>query len=321
MNGLSITQTEAAIKTIKDTFEVRLSASLNLRRISAPLFLDASSALNDHLSGNETPLTFTHGNHTVEVVQSLAKWKRHALYHYEFNPGEGLYTDMNAIRPSETLDALHSHYVDQWDWEKVITAPERTLDTLKASVEAIYKAITSVERTLVNLYPTLSVKLPDQITFIDAETLRQRYPSLSPTKREARITEEKTAVFITRIGHPLGDGQPHDQRSPDYDDWSKNGDLLVWHKGMGEAIELSSMGIRVDRPTMDKQLRHFDTWREGTYHKNIRNYTYPLTIGGGIGQSRLCLFILEKHHIGQVQATYWSPRIRKQCKDNGITLL
>ncbi len=318
---LSITETEEAIKTIKDTFEVRLSTSLNLRRISAPLFLDRQSGLNDHLNGYEKPLTFNHNGNDIEVVQSLAKWKRHVLYEYGFENGEGLYTDMNAIRPSESLDHLHSLYVDQWDWEKAIAKESRTRAFLRETVQSIYRVITSVERTLASLYPALKETLPDTITFIDAETLRATYPSLSPEEREHIITQDKKAVFIERIGGALKDGKPHDLRSPDYDDWQKNGDLLLWHEQNQEAVEISSMGIRVDKKAMQNQLKHFNHWHKGDYHNHIENNTFPQSIGGGIGQSRLCLLLLQKSHIGEVQATYWPPSIRQACKKKGIQLL
>ncbi len=318
---LSVIETEEAIKTIKDSFEVRLSASLNLRRISAPLFVETSSGLNDHLNGVEKPLVFTHDKHSIEIVQSLAKWKRDALHRYEFDVDSGLYTDMNAIRPTETLDETHSIYVDQWDWEKVIHSTQRTIDYLQKTVSTIYKVFLSLENTLLSLYPQLNKKLPDTLTFIDAERLRQRYPDQPPHIREKLITKEKKAVFVQRIGHPLGDGRSHDQRSPDYDDWHKNGDLLFWHAPIQDVLEISSMGIRVDGETLKKQLQTYDDWPTSSFHKKIINDTLPLTVGGGIGQSRVCMFILEKQHIGEVQATYWPASIRRQCEKLNIPLL
>ena len=321
ISKLSVIQTESAIKEIKDIFETSLSRALGLRRVSAPLFVDAASGLNDRLTGKERPLSFGYSGTTIEIVQSLAKWKRQALYYYGFDTHTGLYTDMNAIRPSETLDATHSLYVDQWDWEKVIKASDRTTDYLRQEVRKIYSSIRHVEQRLIQKYPDISQKLPETLFFIDSETLRQKYPELTPEKREKQITKEKQAVFIERIGMNLGDGAPHDQRSPDYDDWKLNGDLLLWHDPLGIPLEISSMGIRVDKKSLRAQLNHFPQWNTTDFHTNILNGTLPLTIGGGIGQSRLCQFILEKKHIGEVQASYWPGHIIDDCKRNNINLL
>lgn len=318
---LTIMETEDAIKQIKDAFEKALSEALNVRRVSAPLFVETASGLNDQLNGIEKPLNFPYHNERVEVVQSLAKWKRNALYEYGFHIGEGLYTDMNAIRPSETLDATHSLYVDQWDWEKVIDEKDRNIDTLKWHVNKIYGALLTLETLVNKTYPIYQKKLPETIYFIDTQTLLNRYPNATPSKREALITKAKKAVFIMKIGDALSDGSVHDSRSPDYDDWTLNGDLMVWHAPLKEALELSSMGIRVNQEALSSQLNKTPNWATGDFHESLRKNVLPQSIGGGIGQSRLCQFLLEKYHVGEVQASYWPKAIKAYCKTNHIPLL
>jgi len=318
---LSVLKTEEAIKFIKDEFERLLANTLHLKRVSAPLFVDRDSGLNDHLNGTEKPLHFNYDQTRIEIVQSLAKWKRNALYEYGFEKGVGLFTDMNAIRPSETLDETHSLYVDQWDWEKVINNEDRTLKSLKTHVHKIYDAFLSLEEALINHYDVFEAKLPKEIFFIDSQHLLDKYPTHTPEARENLIAKEKGAVFILKIGNPLSNGVPHDLRSPDYDDWQLNGDLLVWHTPLQKALELSSMGIRVNEKSLKRQIKSVEKWPKGHYHETLLNGTLPQTIGGGIGQSRVCQYFLEKYHVGEVQASYWSETIKTECKKKNIPLL
>ncbi len=320
---LTLIDTERAIKRIKDWFENTLAETMNLERISAPSFVIGDSGLNDELSGREKPLSFRHNGETLEIVQSLAKWKRDALKRYGFKNGEGLYTDMNAIRPDEVLSPIHSLYVDQWDWEKVITGKDRNITFLKKSVDKLYTVLKTIDRKIAAHYPVLEEKLPDSITWISAQELKDRYPDADADTRETLIAREKKAVFLYQIGHALDDGQPHDLRSPDYDDWYLNGDIIVWHEPLSRALELSSMGIRVDKKALLEQLQIFYGSPETTtpYRNALANGDYPLTIGGGIGQSRLCLFYLEKRHIGEVQSAYWPEEERTRCAKDNIFLL
>ena len=306
--SLDIGETQKAIKLIKNEFEIKLAEELGLTRVSAPLFVDPNTGLNDNLSGKEQAVGFDLiDKKHLEIVQSLAKWKRYALKKYNLS---GLYTDMNAIRPNEELDNLHSLYVDQWDGEKVITKEERNLDYLKDTVRKIYKAFLKTEDFISSLYPNLKHDLPKDITFIDSNELLKMYPDLTNKERENKITEKYKAVFLIGIGKPLDNGEVHDLRASDYDDWNLNGDILVWHDTLKIALEISSMGIRVNKEVLLKQLRdkneNFKLERD--YHKQIINEELPLTIGGGIGQSRLCLFFLNKAHIGEVQSSYWDEK-------------
>lgn len=323
---LSIKQTQFAIKAIKDSFQVALAKRLNLHRVSAPLFVDASSGLNDNLNGVERPVSFDIKDakgQTGEVVQSLAKWKRYALGRYHFDVHEGLYTDMNAIRRDEDQDAIHSIYVDQWDWEKIILPEERTIAYLEETVRLIYQALKETEAAIQKDYPVLTPLLPPEIFFIDAETLRKLYPNLSPKEREYAICQKKKAVFIERIGGALGDGKPHDKRAPDYDDWSLNGDILVYYPVLDIALELSSMGVRVNAESLKAQLALTKQEARANlpFQKAVLSNQLPLTIGGGIGQSRLCLFFLKKAHIGEVQSSLWSLKQQEEAKAHGIVLL
>jgi aspartate--ammonia ligase len=323
---LDLYQTQMAIKDIKDYFPERLSDELNLSRVSAPLFVDPLSGLNDNLNGIERPVAFdikSEPEHEGEVVQSLAKWKRYALGRYGFKPQTGLYTDMNAIRRDEDLDNIHSIYVDQWDWEKVIEKKDRTLSYLEKTVRGIYQALKDTERHLAREYPSSGEILPDDIYFIDAEELLQKYPGKDPKEREYLICREKKAVFIERIGGVLSDGQPHDLRAPDYDDWSLNGDIIVYYPLLDIALELSSMGIRVDSRTLKEQLkiRHCEKRLDLPFQKSVAENKVPLTIGGGIGQSRICMFFLSKAHIGEVQSSLWPDQMVREAEQGGIFLL
>lgn len=322
---LDLRQTQQAIKFLKDSFERELARALRLYRVSAPLFVEPNSGLNDNLNGVERPVSFdvAAGGATLEIVHSLAKWKRMALHQYGYEPGSGIYTDMNAIRRDETPDALHSIYVDQWDWERVILPEERTFDTLRTIVERIYASIKSVEWLVCNRFPELKPTLPNEISFITSEELLQKYPDLQAKARENAIVKELGAVFISQIGGKLSHGMPHDGRAPDYDDWSLNGDILVWFEPLNCAVELSSMGIRVNAEALRRQLEisgHMER-TSLTYHKLLLENALPQTIGGGIGQSRLCLVLLKKAHIGEVQAAYWPPEVIEKCKAQGISLL
>ena len=325
---LSIYDTQKAISLLKRLFEDRLGALLNLYRVSAPLFVDENSGLNDNLNGYERPVSFDilRSDHKAQVVQSLAKWKRLALKRYGFFPGKGLYTDMNAIRRDEDeLDNLHSVYVDQWDWEKVILPEERKLDYLKLTVMDIVTAICDTQDTMQAIYPQLQClgKLNRRVSFVTAQQLEDMYPALTPKQRENEYLKEHKTAFIIGIGGALRSGKPHDGRAPDYDDWDLNGDIMFWDELLGCAFEVSSMGIRVDPASLDKQLRlsGCDDRRELPYHKMLLNGELPLTIGGGIGQSRLSMLLLGKAHIGEVQASIWDEDTVKACEQAGVVLL
>lgn len=320
-------QTQLAIKKVKDFFERDLAIQLNLTRVSAPLFVGADSGLNDTLNGVERPVRFDiKGIDTgdVEIVQSLAKWKRLALGQYGFEAGEGLYTDMNAIRRDEDTDNIHSVFVDQWDWEKHINKADRTEETLKIAVRAIYRALRHTEKYISDDYDFVEKHfLPDAITFITTQELEDMYPDLTSKEREKAIAKEKKAVFIMKIGGVLNSGKPHDGRAPDYDDWELNGDIIVYYPVLDIALELSSMGIRVDEETLMKQLeiRGCTERKELPFHKALLNGELPYSIGGGIGQSRMCMFFLRKAHIGEVQASVWPEEMIRECKAKGIELL
>ena len=325
---LDIYDTQKAISLLKRLFQDRLGALLNLHRVSAPLFVDKASGLNDDLNGVERPVEFDilRSPHHAQVVQSLAKWKRMALKRYGFYPGKGLYTDMNAIRRDEdVLDNLHSVYVDQWDWEKVILPENRNLDYLKLTVMDIVEAICDTQDTIRAIYPQLhAVPVIDRrVSFITAQELEDRYPGLSPKERENAWVREHHTTFLIGIGGVLRSGKPHDGGAPDYDDWALNGDLLVWDELLGCACELSSMGIRVDPASFDLQLTlaGCDGRRDLPYHRALLNGELPLTIGGGIGQSRLCMLLLGKAHIGEVQASIWDDETVETCAKAGVTLL
>ena len=325
---LDIYDTQKAISLLKRLFEDRLGALLNLHRVSAPLFVDKDSGLNDDLNGVERKVEFDilRSRHTAQVVQSLAKWKRMALKRYGFFPGKGLYTDMNAIRRDEdVLDNLHSVYVDQWDWEKVILPENRNLDYLKLTVMDIVTAICDTQDTIQAIYPQLQPlgKLERRVSFITTQELEDMYPALTPKERENAYLKEHKTAFLIGIGGALRSGKPHDGRAPDYDDWTLNGDIMVWNELLGCAFELSSMGIRVDPPAMEKQLRlaGCEDRKKLPYHRALLNGELPLTIGGGIGQSRLSMLLLGKAHIGEVQASIWDDETMESCARAGVTLL
>ena len=323
---LTVRETQEAIKYIRDTFQKEFGKEMNLERISAPLFVPKSSGLNDNLNGIERPVSFDMmaiPGEDIEVVQSLAKWKRLALREYGFQPGEGLYTNMNAIRRDEELDNLHSCYVDQWDWEKVITKEERNEETLKDTVRTIFKIIKHMQHEVWYKYPDAVRHLPKEVTFITSQELEDRYPDLTPKERENAITKEYGCVFLMKIGEKLVSGEPHDGRAPDYDDWQLNGDILFWFDYLNCALEISSMGIRVDEKSLDEQLRKSgcDDRRSLPYHKMLLNGELPYTIGGGIGQSRLCMLLLNRAHVGEVQASIWPEEMRRICREHKIFLL
>ncbi len=320
----NIIETEIRIKFIKDVFERELAQNLNLTRVSAPLFVFPESGLNDNLNGVERPVCFDIADigRNVEVVHSLAKWKRMALARYGFSEGEGLYTDMNAIRRDESLDALHSVYVDQWDWEKIISPEERTAETLKSAVLSIYSALLSTEKALCERFGTVPV-LPKEIGFMSTTELEDEFPELSPREREDAAAKRFGAVFLMQIGAPLKNGKPHDGRAPDYDDWSLNGDILLWDEVLSRAFEISSMGIRVDAESLRRQLSAAGCEERAAlpFHKALLSGKLPQTMGGGIGQSRICMFLLGKRHIGEVQASVWSDSTLEECEKEGIHLL
>ena len=323
---LTVRETQEAIKYIRDTFQKEFGKEMHLERISAPLFVTQSSGLNDNLNGVERPVQFDIAaipGETVEVVHSLAKWKRMALKEYGFEPGEGLYTNMNAIRRDEELDNLHSCYVDQWDWEKVITKEERTIETLESTVQTIFKIIKHMEHEVWYKYPQAVKHLPEHITFITTQELADRYPNKTPKERENLITKEYGCVFLMKIGDKLTTGEPHDGRAPDYDDWQLNGDILFWYDQLNCALEISSMGIRVDEKSLEEQLKKAgcEDRKNLPYHKMLLNGELPYTIGGGIGQSRLCMLLLDRAHVGEVQASLWPEDMRKICKEHKIVLL
>ena len=322
---LNLKETEVAIKLVKDTFERILAKNLNLLRVSAPLFVRPSTGLNDNLNGYEKAVGFTlnEDGTYLEVVQSLAKWKRYALKKYDFKVGSGLYTDMNAIRPFEELDNMHSCYVDQWDWEKVINKEDRNFNTLKETVNKIYNALLKTEETLVKSFPALKQELPKEVKFLTTSELEEMYPTLSRKERENEICKKYKAVFLSQIGAKLKDGLPHDGRAADYDDWSLNGDILLWYEPLQIAFELSSMGIRVDENSIVSQCKekNEEYKLELPYHQGIINKELPYTIGGGIGQSRICMYMLKKVHIGEVQSSYWSDEDIEEFKKYNINLL
>ena len=321
----TLIETEVNIKKIKDFFERELANSLKLTRVSAPLFVESKNGLNDDLNGIERPVKFDMiaTGRDLEIVHSLAKWKRLSLLRYGFKKGEGLYADMNAIRRDEELDNIHSIYVDQWDWEKIIDKKERTEETLKEIVETIYEVFKKTEKYVNSDLIKGEDKLPEKIYFIKSQELEDRYPNLTSKEREDAITKEYKAVFIMQIGDKLKSGEKHDGRSPDYDDWSLNGDILFWYPLLDRAVELSSMGIRVDEKALDYQLRVSgqEQRREYEFHSMLLKGELPYTIGGGIGQSRICMYLLNKAHIGEVQSTIWDDKNLTICKENGINLL
>ena len=325
-SALDHMETQRAIKKIKDFFQQELAYGLNLRRVSAPLFVLPESGLNDNLSGVERTVSFSlkdMGERDVEIVQSLAKWKRMALGKYGIPVGHGIYTDMNAIRRDEYLDNLHSIYVDQWDWEKVVLKEERNEQYLKETVVTIYNALKNLGDYVNRLYRNVRTEIPNEITFITTQDLEDMYPSLSPREREDRICKKYKAVFLQNIGYPLRSGIPHDGRAPDYDDWTLNGDILLWNDILEMAFEISSMGIRVDEDVMRIQLKASGNEDRANldFHKAILEKKLPYSIGGGIGQSRLCMFFLRKAHIGEVQVSVWPEDMVKECKENNIFLL
>ena len=331
---LSTYEMQRAIEFIKSNFQANLGNALNLRRVSAPLFVEENSGLNDNLNGYERPVGFDIPDVGVnaQVVHSLAKWKRLALKRYEFNPGKGLFTDMNAIRRDEEVDNLHSVYVDQWDWEKVITREQRTVSFLKQTVRRIYEAIKVTENRLYVEFPQIVPMLPEEIRFIHAQRLLNLYPDKTPKERENEIVRRYGAVFVMGIGAPLSDGRPHDGRAADYDDWSTpgedgypglNGDILLWNPLLESAFEVSSMGIRVDERSLARQLDlRGERDKESLYfHRKLLAGELPCTIGGGIGQSRLCMFLLRKAHIGEIQSSIWPESMRRECSEAGIELV
>ena len=333
---LDMKQTELGIKQIKDFFQQNLSSELRLRRVTAPLFVLKGMGINDDLNGVERAVSFPIkdlGDQQAEVVHSLAKWKRMTLADYNIGPGYGIYTDMNAIRADEELGNLHSLYVDQWDWERVITPEQRTVDFLKSIVTRIYSAMRRTEYMICEMYPQIKSFLAHDIHFIHSEELLQMYPDKTPKEREDLITKKYGAVFIIGIGCKLSNGQPHDLRAPDYDDYSTidpatglpglNGDLMVWNEVLERAIELSSMGIRVDKEALLRQLELSgkEDRKELYFHKRLLNGSLPLSIGGGIGQSRLCMLYLKKAHIGEIQASIWPESMRKECEEHGMNLI
>ena len=320
-------EAQKAIKLIKDTFERKLAEQLNLTRVSAPLMVPSDTGVNDLLNGYERPVEFDvkETQRKLQIVQSLAKWKRIALKRYGFKPDEGLYTDMNAIRRDEVTDNLHSIYVDQWDWEKIITKEERNEEYLKKTVREIFNVFKLTEEVLFKAFPEkkLVKTVPDDIFFISSQELEDLYPDKTPRERENLITKEKGAVFITQIGKKLKSGKVHDGRSPDYDDWELNGDILLWYSPLGVSIELSSMGIRVDQNSLEKQLKESgeEKRKELLYHKMLLNGELPLTIGGGLGQSRICMYFMKTVHIGEVQSSVWPEEMVQEFREKGIEFL
>lgn len=323
---LDLHDTQIAIKTVKDFFQNLLSERLNLQRVSAPLFVDPASGLNDNLNGVERPVTFgikEQNEKEAEIVHSLAKWKRYALDKYGFSLGEGLYTDMNAIRRDEITDNIHSIFVDQWDWEKVISREERNMNYLKDTVRNVYKVLRKTEKYMAIRYDYIEEILPHDIFFITTQELENRFPECSPKERELRIAKDKGAVCIMQIGDKLSSGEPHDGRAPDYDDWALNADIVVYYPVLDIALELSSMGIRVDKQALLEQLEKAGcpNRAELPFQKAILQEKLPFTIGGGIGQSRICMFFLRKAHIGEVQSSLWKEEVVKEAEKHGIPLL
>lgn len=322
---LTAEETQVAIKFIKDKFQHNLARRLNLKRVTAPVFVRADSGLNDDLNGVERKVSFTARGISgqLEVVQSLAKWKRVALAKYKFRLGEGLYTDMNAIRPDEKPDRTHSVFVDQWDWEKVIDVKDRNTDYLKKTVKSIVAALDQTAKQVAKAFPTVDISVTKDVYFVTSQELEDMYPSLTPAQREQEITRQHKTVFVMQIGGLLKSGAKHDDRAPDYDDWKLNGDLLVWNDVLGEAMELSSMGIRVDADSLVYQLiaKGCDEKLKLPYHSDLVSGKLPYSIGGGIGQSRLCMFLLKKRHIGEVQVSVWPDDQLELCAEENITLL
>ncbi|MBC5658813.1 aspartate--ammonia ligase [Anaerosacchariphilus sp. NSJ-68] len=325
-SALGLYDTQVAIKTVKDFFQQSLAEQLYLLRVSAPLFVTPESGLNDNLNGVERPVTFgirEQNERPAEIVHSLAKWKRNALKQYGFHIGEGLYTDMSAIRRDEDTDNIHSIYVDQWDWEKIILKEDRNVEYLKETVRKVYKALKKTEKYMAIRYDYIEEILPKEIFFITTQELADLYPDKTPKEREDAITKEKGAVFLMEIGDKLANGEPHDGRAPDYDDWHLNGDILVWYPVLGHSLELSSMGIRVDENSLARQLKlsGCEDRAKLPFQKNILEKKLPYTVGGGIGQSRICMFYLRKAHIGEVQVSIWPDEVREKCARYGINLL
>ncbi len=334
-SALDVNQTEQAIKLIKDFFQMNLAAELRLRRVTAPLFVKKGTGINDDLNGIERPVSFPMkemDDQVAEIVQSLAKWKRMALADLKMEEGYGLYTDMNAIRPDEELTNIHSLYVDQWDWERVVSKEERNLDFLKKIVRKIYSVLVNTEFYISDNYPEIRPELPEEITFFHSEELAEMYPDLTPFERETEVAKKHGAVFVIGIGGKMPNGEIHDGRAPDYDDWTTptvngyrglNGDIILWNDVLNRAFEISSMGIRVDRDAMLKQLkiRGLEDRKDLMWHKMLLDGELPLTIGGGIGQSRLCMYFLRKAHIGEIQSSIWPEEMLEKCKSNGIHLL
>lgn len=323
---LDLRQTQTAIKVIKDTFQKTLSEALNLDRITAPIIVRSDCGINDDLNGVERKVNFSVkelNEDKCEVVQSLAKWKRMALHRYGYAPGEGIYTDMNAIRRDDDMDNLHSIFVDQWDWERIITNEDRSIEFLKDTVVKIASAIYYTLSKVKEIYPQIPTVISDEVYFITSQELEDMYPNLSAKERENAVVKKYKTVFLMQIGAKLKSGEKHDGRAPDYDDWKLNGDLLYWNEVLGSAIEISSMGIRVDAKALEEQLKisGHEERKKFNYHSMILNNELPLTIGGGIGQSRLCLLLLGKAHVGEVQVSVWDEEMIKKCKENGITLL
>ena len=324
--SLNIKETEKAIKRVKDFFQRELITQLNLSRVSAPLFVGANSGLNDNLNGVERPVRFDileQDDEEVEIVHSLAKWKRLALRNYGFEVGEGLYTDMNAIRRDEETDNIHSIYVDQWDWEKVIRKEDRTEETLRDVVKSVYEALRVTEKYMANQYQYVECFLPEEITFVTTQELEDRYPDFTAKERETAAAKEYGAVFIMKIGDKLASGKPHDGRAPDYDDWQLNGDIIVYYPVLDIALELSSMGIRVDEESLMEQLEKAGCPERAQlpFQKALLNHELPYTIGGGIGQSRICMFFLRKAHLGEVQASIWPEKDVRFAKEHGVEFL
>lgn len=324
--ALDIKETEIGIKYVKDYFEIELAKQLNLTRVSAPLFVKPETGLNDNLNGVERPVSFgvkEQNEAMVEIVHSLAKWKRQALKRYGFQNGEGLYTDMNAIRRDEETDNIHSIFVDQWDWEKIIDKSERNFDTLKSVVNKVYAALKNTEEYIAEKYDYIKKFLPDHITFVTSQELEDKYPKLTPKEREYIIAKEMGAVFIMQIGGALTSGERHDGRAPDYDDWKLNGDIIVYYPVLDIALELSSMGIRVDEDSLREQLKISGCMdrAELPFQKALLNKELPYTIGGGIGQSRICMFYLRKAHIGEVQSSVWPEDVMEETDKKGLPLL
>ena len=323
---LTIRETEVAIKEIKDHFERSLAKSLHLTRVSAPFFVRPESGMNDNLNGTERPVTFgirEQDDAPAEIVHSLAKWKRYALKHYDFHSGEGLYTDMSAIRRDEDTDNIHSLYVDQWDWEKIISKEERNMETLEYTVRKVYSALKETEEYISRRYNYIEPLLPDDIFFITSQELEDMFPDRTPKEREYRIAKAKGAVFISQIGKVLASGEKHDGRAPDYDDWELNGDIIVYYPVLDIALELTSMGIRVDEESLKRQLKlsGCEDRAELMFQKALLNGELPYTVGGGIGQSRICMYYLRKAHIGEVQSSIWPEEIQSRALENGIHLL